>query len=175
MTRERSPSDQRRYPSNTHPTMATSVRMRMTMFNRRSLGVSVGDSAAFCPYLPPLVVTVGNAAIPQDEVSKPGFGSLKESLSVVCATYTVRLQSIAKNPSLTRHLQETAAITRKVEHALSRVNGLEEYLNSRPSDREELNRRFDVIQYVPISPIVLSAGFLSVSLRSSKDACGLLL
>ena len=149
--------------------------MCVIMFGRRSLGVGVSDSAEFCPYLLPLVVSVGDALIPNDEVAKPGFGSLKGTLSVVCITYTVGFQFVAENSSLTTRLQNVVAIADKITDVLSRVNALEEYLHSRPNNREELNRRFDVIQCVLILPIVLSAGFLSVSLRSLKGGCGLFL
>lgn len=175
MTREQSPGNQQRYLLNSHLMVAPSVKTHMIVFSWRSLGVSFRDSAAFCPYSLPLVVSIGDAVIPHDEAAKPGFWSLKDTLSIVCVTYTVCLQFVAKNPSLTRRLKETVVITSKVKCVLSRVNVLEESFDSRPSDREEVNRRFDVIQYVVISPVVPGAGLLSVSLRSSKNDCGLLL
>ena len=81
-----------------HLMVATSVKMRMIMFGRRNLVVSVSDPAAFCPYLLHLVVSVGDAVISNDEAAKPVFGSLKDTLSVVCITYTVGFRFVAEIP-----------------------------------------------------------------------------
>ena len=59
------------------------------------------------------------------------------------------------------NLQETDAIVNKAEDLLSRIDTLEQCFNSCPSDREELNRRADVIRCVAISHVALGAEFLS--------------
>ena len=114
MTQKQAPSNQQRYLSNMHPMVATSVKMRIIMFCRRSLGVGVSDSAVFCPYLLLLVVSVGDAVIPNDEAAKPGFGSLKDTLSVVCTTYTVGFKFGAENSSLTTRLENVVVIAAKI-------------------------------------------------------------
>jgi hypothetical protein len=46
---------------------------------------------------------------------------------------------------------------------------LNEFFNSCPSDTEDQDRRFDVIEYVPISFVVLGVESLPASSRTLKD------
>ena len=53
-----------------------------------------------------------------------------------------------------------------------RVDELEKDFDSCPSDREELNRRNGVIQYVIVSLVTLDIKYLPGSLRTSTNDCG---
>ena len=60
----------------------------------------------------------------------------------------------------------------KAEDLHFRIDKLEESFDSRPSDREEMNHRNDVIQYAPILPHALGAEFLQANLGTSKRNYG---
>jgi hypothetical protein len=69
--------------------------------------------------------------------------------------------------------QEILAIRNKAGDLHSRVGALEEFFDSRPSDREDQERRFNVIEYARSSPVALSVDFIPASSRTSKDDCAL--